>query len=179
MSELSGQHNTPQDYVHITLNRIAWPSLASSPALHLLELSKTSSKTPPPSVSPSCRGRGENNPITLQEAQRWSNGDNIKTVLRRVTYLMDPGIEMKRGNVEKNECWREGGRDKQLWGERCSWYNIVGVAVESSRWYPCTLEQAVIETTLINVCTLSQVALSIRHTQTRYKERVGRIQKST
>lgn len=122
---------------------------------------------PPLSVFLPCRGRGGNNPITLQEAQRWSNGENIKTVLHRVTYMMDPGIEMKRGDREKNQCWREGGRDTKPWGERCRWYDVVGVAAQSSWSYPCTLEQAVIETTLINFCTLSRLlSPSITHKHT-------------
>lgn len=60
--------------------------------------------TPPPllSVFSPCRQAGENNSITLQEAQSWSNGENIITVLCRVTYLMDPGIERWRGAMVKS-----------------------------------------------------------------------------
>lgn len=113
---------------------------------------------------PPCREGGENNPITLQEAQSWSNGENIKTVLRRVTYLMDPGIERWRGVTVKSMNVEQRGRGYKMWGQRFRWHDIVGVSAEGLLWYPSTLEQTVIETTLNNFCTLQQLLCpSIAH----------------
>lgn len=70
------------------------------------------------SVFPPCRGTRENNPITLQQAQSWSNGENIKTMSRPVTYLMDSGRGMARRRSVRRErgegiggCWGRGGVD--------------------------------------------------------------------
>lgn len=48
----------------------------------------------------------------------------------------------------------------------------MGVSAEGLRWYPSTLEQTVIETTLINLCTWS-TAPSIAHNTLQYTTKPG------
>lgn len=90
-------------------------------------------------------GTGENNPITLQHTESWSNGGNIKTMSGPVTYLMDPGREgwggggdMARqrsveekgegiggcGGLEVVSIWQNGcSGGKACDGTRCPWAN--------------------------------------------------------
>lgn len=134
-----------------------------------------------PPLSPcSCHvglgGVGGNNPITLEEAQSWSNGRNIKRVLRQVTYLMDPGGEGRgRGEIEGLGGrlvvgGSDGVKTRGAWGEVRGGVNVTArVWHERERpWrYPSALEQTVIETTLINFCTLSPSPAAWPRTQWR------------
>lgn len=108
----------------------------------------------------------ENSPITLEEAQSWSNGGNIKRVLRQVTYLMDPGAggrgRGKDWGVRMDTCrgWEWWGENKGAWGEVRGGVNATARLWHKREWEtpwrcPSALEQTVIETTLINFCTLS------------------------
>lgn len=121
-------------------------------------------------VFPPCRGTGENNPITLQQAQSWSNGDNIKTMSRPVTYLMDPGREgWRAGEMARRRSVREKGDGIGDCGVRGGVDMTARMRrLESLWWYPGALEQTVIQTTLINFSTLSSSPPPCHHTQACY-----------